>query len=163
MADSSDNDRFIFELVNQRQDQEWQRIDAIDSKANNLLVFLVAIIVFLVGVAELTAQHSAKLPLWAEWTFLTGIAVLLEAMTNALLGYKIRKWELVPEPKALIGDYGDAFLERTIREVTATMVETVAAMKVGVNQKAKYVDVAWYLTLAGIAIIFIYTILVLTL
>ena len=149
-------DRFLFDLISQRQSQEWQRVHDLDTKASNTIGFVSIIVGFLLGVRSLGV--GSMLTLWELITFSIGIASLIIALVYALLAFRVRKWQLVPNVKTVIEEYTSKPLSESIQRIGGEMSKVILELEKGNNTKAVYVQSAWIFTLFGIFMVFIYTI-----
>ena len=97
-----------FEVIELRLSAIWNAIDSIDTKTNILLGFGSTIIIIIAGFYSLESY---------KWTltmiFLFGIAAFayIILVTLCILSYKIRNWDYRPEPKTLLMNCKDLYVE----------------------------------------------------
>jgi type VI protein secretion system component VasK len=157
MSDDMERDRFLFDLINQRQTQEFQRSTDIDTKANNLLVFDTAIVGFLLGVANVVRSFIIKQPLFQIGIFVLGVALLFAAVFFVFVAQRVRRWSIVPNVEMLVQKYSVKPLQETIETVGGEMAKNVKELEKHINSKASALEIGWYMTLAGMFVILIYT------
>ena len=157
MSDDLERDRFLFDLVNQRQTQELQRSNDIDTKANNLLVFDTAVVGFLLGVANVVRGFITKQPVYQVGIFALGVLLLFAAVFFVFVAQKVRKWSIVPNVQTLVQKYSQKPLQETIETVGGEMAKNVTDLEKHINSKAFALQIGWYMTLAGLVVILIYT------
>lgn len=153
-----ERDRFLFDLINQRQTQEFQRSDDIDSKANNLLVFDTAIIGFILAAASVLKKAITSQPLLDVWIFIFGLSALVVAVFFVFVAQRVRKWGIVPDVIQLVDKYSASPLQGVIEIVGGEMAKNVHDLETHINSKALILQIGWYLTLAGLGVILIYTV-----
>ncbi len=108
-TEQKERDLMIFDLVKRRYDSEWQRINNLDSKANNLIGFISVIVTLLLGAGTLQVQQLLSNS--NKWIYITGIVFLLASIGAALWAFQIRRWKIVPHVDTLVPWPGDPNLE----------------------------------------------------
>jgi hypothetical protein len=154
------HDEFIFGLAQKRMYDELDRGDKLDSKANSLITLSGALAGFFLGVITNQFKALSALPAYESIILLVGVGLLLASIGYGLTATRVRKWEVVPDPKKLIDKYQDAGYLETLHTVAAGMANVqLLAVEVN-NEKARCVDMAWNLLLVGLALTFIFVIVV---
>ncbi|MDA4117639.1 MAG: hypothetical protein OK455_04770, partial [Thaumarchaeota archaeon] len=69
-----------------------------------------------------------------------------------LRAIRVKKWEVVPDPKVLIDQYKNKSYLETLRPVIVELSSVEVEMVKSNNQKASSIDVAWNLLLGGLGI-----------
>ncbi|MCL5067396.1 MAG: hypothetical protein M1368_03470, partial [Thaumarchaeota archaeon] len=128
-ASSNDNnvdrDKFIFDLINQRQTQEFQRSDDIDKKANNFLAFDMTIVGILIGAASIVRTDIVKQPSSQVGIFFVGISLFIVAIFFVFVSQRVRKWQIVPDVIKLVEKYANSPLQDVIEITGGEMAKNV--------------------------------------
>jgi hypothetical protein len=98
-------DILIFELIKRRLDNEWRRINDLDSKANNLVGFVSVVISLLLGAAAFKLSSALACKTELSILYFVGLGLLLTSIILALAGSKVRRWSDVPNVQYLIQEY----------------------------------------------------------
>lgn len=117
--DQKERDLMIFDLVKRRYDSEWQRINNLDSKANNLIGFISVIVTLLLGAGTLQVQQFLSNS--NKWLFVTGIGFLVASLCASLWAFKVRRWKIVPHVDTLVPWEGDPNLETSGQGLAGTL------------------------------------------
>jgi hypothetical protein len=75
-------DILIFELIKGRPDNEWRRINDLDSKANNLVGFVSVVISLLLGATAFKLSSALKCNIDLSILYFIGIGLLLAQITR---------------------------------------------------------------------------------
>lgn len=156
--EDSERDVLIFELIKRRLDNEWRRINDLDSKANNLVGFVSVVVSLLLGVAtfELSASLACKIHL--SILYFMGIGFLITSIILALSGSKIRRWSDVPDVQYLIREYTKRPYEEVLKRNAGEMANAVMQIEKQNNRKAKLINGSWYLLIIGLTIVLLFII-----
>lgn len=157
-VDDNDRDILIFNLIQKRLDGEWERLRSLDNKANSLIGFVSVAVSFLLGTGSLGFFDVKNLNQSVAAIFLVGIGVLIGSIIVALYGFKVRKWDGVPNVSYLIKEYKNKPHSIVLRRNAATMASVVEELEDKINEKAKYINYSWYATVIGLVLVFIFVI-----
>lgn len=152
-----ERDRFLFDLINQRQTQEFERSNNIDTKANNLLVFDTAIVGFLLGVTNIIRSFLTTQPTWQVALLALGLILLFPAIFSVFIAQRVRRWSIVPNVQTLVEKYTIRPFQEVIETVGGEMAKNVIDLQQRINSKASSLEIGWYLTLSGLLAILLYT------
>lgn len=150
-------DKLIFDLVRERYNQELSRINDLDGKAGNLIGFVGIITSFVLGIGSLSFVQEQKPDAWLVAIFLLGVLFLMGSMVLGLLAYRVRRWEVVPKVKVLIEKYTTEMYDVVLKSVGATTSETVEKIAKQNDDKADYINAAWWFLIIGLTTVLIYT------
>lgn len=148
-------DEFIFELIRTRMDNEFERSDNLDNKANNIIGFTSLIVGILVGIGTL---DTFKTELHYSFIYLIGIGILLTSILFSLWAFKIRKWIMVPQVQTLLAKYTNVEYEEVLRRNAGEMAKAVMISEKNNYKKAKFLTLSWYFLISGLSILFIFII-----
>jgi hypothetical protein len=151
-------DQLIFELVKRRLDNERHRINDLDGKANNLVGFVSVVISVLLGSALFELRFLSLSPAISILYFL-GIGVLLLSIGFALGGFRIRKWEDVPEVLYLLDEYTNRPYEEILTTSSVEMAKAVKHAEEQNNHKAQLISWSWYFLIAGLSLLVLFIVL----
>ncbi len=155
-------DVLILTLIQRRLDGEWQRHRDLDTKANNMIGFISVAVSLLLGTGTISFINIGILDPYKASFFFVGTGLLIGSIILGLLAYKIRKLPEVPDVQHFIDKYkGEPHLT-IVRAITLAMAEAVKQMKGKLDSKANFIDVGWYLLIAGLILVFIFVIIVVT-
>lgn len=155
------HDEFIFTLTQKRMYDELDRGDKLDSKASSLITLSGALSGFFLGIVTNQFKALSAIPRYEVVIMFVGVASLLASVFYSLRAMRVRKWDVVPDPRVLIDTYKTKHYFETLRPVTGEMANVQAEMLQTNNKKADYVDASWNLLLGGLGITFIFVIIVL--
>lgn len=153
------HDEFIFGLVQKRMYDELDRSDKLDSKANNLITLSGVLAGFLLGIITNQISALSSLPKTEVAILLLGVALLISSVFFSLRAIKVRKWDIVPDPKVLIEKYKSKHYLETLRPVTVEMSTVELDMVISNDREAGSINIAWNLLLGGLGVTFIFVIL----
>jgi hypothetical protein len=158
-TDDAKRDVLIFELIKRRLDNEWRRINDLDSKANNLVGFVSVVISLLLGAAtfKLSSELICKMNL--SILYFLGIGILLICIILALTGSKVRKWSDVPNVQYLIRNYTSLPYTEVLKRNAGEMANAVMQIEKQNNHKARLVKWSWYLLIIGLATVLLFMII----
>ena len=160
-----ERDRFIFDLVDKRNDAEFERSNLLDVKASSIIGF-VGIIIGLLGtiLAFVLDKIYINPKLFAYYSsyrviLFLGIVFLALAIFCSLMAYFIRQYTIVPDTKHLIEEYAmrDRDLLSILRIVAQERSDAILKNSVTVDDKSnwiKYSQILFGLGM-GLAILFI--------
>jgi hypothetical protein len=148
-------DEFIFELIRKRMDDEFERINNLDNKANNIIGFTSLIVGILVGIGTL---EIFKIELYYSFIYLIGIGILLTSILYSLWAFKMRKWTVVPKVQTLIAKYTTLEYEEVLKRNAGEMAKAVLILEKNNDEKAKFLILSWYSLISGLSVLFIFII-----
>ncbi len=150
----------IFELLKDRIALQWQQVNALDNKANFILLSATTIVsaALVLQAVLLTPQttptsQTISLPLYCpaysnrilqSLPLLILLAVYLSVMLTAYLAYKIREYKQAPEPDELF-KYLVEEEDRTREAVTRAMLEVCKSNALTYKNKVFRVKIAFIL------------------
>jgi hypothetical protein len=148
-------DELIFELIKRRYDSESQRTDSLDSKAGSMIGFVSIVASLLLGAAtfELLSSSSNIIVLFP---YLVGIALLIGSIILALYSFMIRDWVIVPNVETLLAEYTDLPYDEVLQKNAGEMAKAVVDTMHKNDKKAVFIQMSWYLLIAGLVSIFVY-------
>lgn len=168
MADPSapsDNEVFIYQQVKQRYDDERSRSkDDVDGRAAQLIGWtgLVISILFAGGGIFFTREGSTiqltQLTPLELANILAIFTVLIVSLGLSLWAFKMWHYQVVPDARNLVNEYGNRSHRETLRRIVASMV-TALEYNLDLNdRKSRLVGYSWALFFAGMILtaIFIY-------
>jgi len=160
MSSKTDDDRdlLIFELIQKRFESEWERLRSLDNKANGMIGFVSLAVSFLLGTGTLGFFDIDNLNKNVAGIFVTGIGVLIFAIMLALYGFKIRRWDVVPDVNYLIKEYKDKPYSTVLKRTGATFASAIGDMEKQINDKAKFIHYSWYAIIVGLSLVLIFVI-----
>jgi hypothetical protein len=159
-TDAIKHDEFIFGLVQKRMYDELDRFDKLDSKANGLITLSGVLAGFFLGVITNEFPSLSKFPISDVLLLFVGVGLLIASVVVSLTAIRVRRFDLVPDPKALIDGYKSKSYLETLRPVTVEMSSVQEELVKVNNQKAGSVDTAWNLLVGGLGVTFIFVIVV---
>jgi hypothetical protein len=155
----TDRDNLIFDLIKRRYDNEWQRINNLDSKANNLVGYISLVTGFLLGSATFAMSSALICRPVLSSVYFSGIGILIVSIVLALLASKVRMWPNVPNVKFLLESYTAEPYDVVLKTNAATMAEAISEIEVQNNKKALYISRCWYFLIGGLVLVLIFVIL----
>ncbi|MGQ0772111.1 MAG: hypothetical protein ACT4NT_05005 [Nitrososphaerota archaeon] len=155
----AERDELIFDLIKRRLDEEWQRLQNIDNKASSLVGFLAVAVSFLLGSAFLGFFEYDKSDKQIALIFIIGVGMLILSIVFALYGFKVRNWVAVPDVSKLLKDYTTKPYDFVLKKNAATMAQAVMELEVKIDKKAKHLNCAWYSTIVGLILVFVFVIM----
>jgi hypothetical protein len=156
--DTIKHDEFIFGLVQKRMYDELDRFDKLDSKANSLITLSGVLAGFFLGIITNEFGSLSKLQILDVLVLFVGVGLLIASVAASLMAIRVRRFDLVPDPKALIDEYKTKSYLETLRPVVVEMSSVQEELVKLNNQKAGSVDTAWNLLVGGLGITFIFVI-----
>ena len=160
VTDAIKHDEFIFGLVQKRMYDELDRFDKLDSKANSLITLSGVLAGFFLGVITNEFPSLSKFPISDVLLLFVGVGLLIASVAVSLTAIRVRRFDLVPDPKALIDGYKAKSYLETLRPGTVEMSSVQEELVKVNNQKAGSVDTAWNLLVGGLGATFIFVIVV---
>ncbi|MDA4113637.1 MAG: hypothetical protein OK474_06300 [Thaumarchaeota archaeon] len=158
--DTIKHDEFIFGLVQKRMYDELDRFDKLDSKANSLITLSGVLAGFFLGIITNEFAILSKFPVVDVLLLFVGVGLLIASVAANLVAIRVRRFDLVPDPRALIDGYKSKSYLETLRPVAVEMSSVQEELVKLNNQKAHSVDTAWNLLIGGLGITFIFVIAV---
>ncbi len=155
MADNSlEKDEFVFNLISNRNDAEFERSNILDNKASGIIGFA-GIIIGLLGtlITFLLEKISVASPLFLYYqsyrvVLFFGIIALVGSIFFAVLAYSVKTYSIVPNTAALIEKYArdDEKSKCDILQVVGLEIsESIKINSITDDGKAKFVK--WALSL----------------
>lgn len=139
---------------------ELDRFDKLDSKANSLITLSGVLAGFFLGIITNEFGSLSKLQILDVLVLFVGVGLLIASVAASLMAIRVRRFDLVPDPKALIDEYKTKSYLETLRPVVVEMSSVQEELVKLNNQKAGSVDTAWNLLVGGLGITFIFVIAV---
>jgi hypothetical protein len=152
-------DNLIFDLIKRRYDNEWQRINNLDGKANSLVGYISLVTGFLLGSATFAMAPALICRPVLSSVYFTGIGILIVSIVLALLATRVRIWPNVPNVKVLLESYTTQPYDVVLKTNAATMAEAICDIEVQNNEKALYINRCWYFLIGGLTLVLIFIIL----
>jgi hypothetical protein len=157
MAKEADpeNEDFIFERVKERYEFENERFLGVENKASNLIGWTgLFLSILMAGGSILFLRTDEQLKVSAADVYLLAgtLVLLLVSMGISLCAYRIGKYNVVPEPRPLINNYGNKSKKATLSAVVTEMAKAIEKNSLLINSKANWVSISWALFLAGMVV-----------
>ena len=152
-------DNLIFDLIKRRYDNEWQRINNLDGKANSLVGYISLVTGFLLGSATFAMSSALICRPFLSSVYFTGIGILILSIVLALLATRVRTWPNVPNVKVLLESYTSEPYDVVLKTNAATMADAIGEIEVQNNMKAMYINRCWYFLIGGLILVLIFVIL----
>jgi len=131
----------------------------LDTKASNLFGIASAITGFLLGTLNFGLESIRSLPPWHVDIYLLGTFSLVLAIVFCLFAIRVRNWTMAPSTKKLIEKYKNQKAETIYARVGGGLAKTEEGFIARNNSKAKNIRIAWYFTIAGLCLVFLYAVL----
>jgi hypothetical protein len=157
--DDSKRDLLIFELIKRRLDNEWRRINDLDSKANNLVGFVSVVISLLLGAATFKLSSTLVCKTNLSILYFLGISILLTSIIFALTGSKVRRWSDVPDVQYLIENYTNLPYDDVLKRNAGEMANAVVQIEKQNNHKARLIKWSWYMLIIGLATVLLFMVI----
>jgi hypothetical protein len=155
ISDEIKRDDLLLDLVKRRYDSEVQRINDLDSKANNMTGYVSIVISLLIGTG--TFGVLGKLSIFVYYIpYFIGIILLAVSFLFSLSAIAIRKYPFVPKPETLIEVYLTKKSRVVTRKVLATMAAAVTNIREQNEDKALKITFSWGFLIAGLVAILIF-------
>jgi hypothetical protein len=148
-------DDLIFDLIKRRYDGEVEKINNLDNKAGSLIGLTGVIIGFLLG-ASTIAPSKFLMDNILSIAYFVGIGILLTSIGFALWSVRIRKWTMVPDVAVLLRKYTNSLYSDVLQRNAVEMAKAVEKAEVQNEQKAKLIEISWYLLISGLTLVFIF-------
>ena len=158
--DTIKHDEFIFGLVQKRLYDELDRFDKLDSKANGLITLSGVLAGFFMGVVANEFSSLSKIPVADILVLFLGVGLLIASVMVSLMAIRVRRFDMVPDPEALIERYRTRSYLETLRPVVVEMSSAQEELVRLNNQKARSVDGAWDLLVGGLVATFAFVIVI---
>ena len=157
MSDDTSNqerDKLLFDLIKGRLEQEWTRVNDLDTKASNLVGFVSIASGLLLGIGTFAriSQFGVSLAL----IFLSGAGLLISSIFFGMMAMRIRKWQLVPDSSALIRGYKDQTTTIVLRRTGGEMAKVTKEIANQNNKKARLIEYSWYSLITGLVTVFVF-------
>lgn len=150
-----ENEEFIFERVKERYEFENERFLGVENKASNLIGWTGLFLSILMAggsILFLKTGESLKVSVNDMYLLVGTLLLLLVSMGISLCAYRIGNYNVVPEPRALIMNYGNQTKKKTLSVVATEMAKAIEKNSLLINSKANWVSVSWALFLAGMVV-----------
>jgi hypothetical protein len=157
-ASELQRDQLVFELIKRRLDNERQRINDLDGKASNLVGFVSVVVSVLLGSALFELRFLSFGSAVSILYFL-GIGVLLISIGFALGGFRIRRWQDVPEVEYFLDEYTNRRYEEVLTTSSVEMARAVKHTEEQNNHKAQLISWSWYFLIIGLSLVVLFIIL----
>lgn len=105
MSDIDKKYELVYQSMANRYRYEWESIDTIDSKINNIIGYVGIILTLEAGLGSLFIKNTSFNninPNFLYALFFSGIISLILSITCGLWAYYIKDWQIVPKPSTLI-------------------------------------------------------------
>jgi hypothetical protein len=148
----TEHDKFIYEVVKDRYNQEMQITGDLDSKANSVTGFS-GLLATLMGAV---AGYFPK----GHYTLLLAIPIVLLIISAILgmLGYWVKPYDAI-KPVEFITAYKDKTATETLREYTATIAKATNTNRKTNAGRAGWIKWASTLLVSAIGLFFVFTII----
>lgn len=160
--EEKERDDLIFDLIRARYETEQEAITNLDNKAGNLIGLTGVVVGFLLGTSAIQISSLLMNPALSIVYFI-GVGVLLLSIFWALYSVKIRKWSVVPDVRTLIQKYTTLPYSVVLRRNAGELVKAVEKAEQQNKEKARLINLSWTFLIAGLSIVFIFYVLVVTL
>lgn len=154
------NDDFIFERVKERYEFENERFLGMENKASSLIGWSgLFLSILIAGGSTLFLNTTDTLKISENESYLLAatLIMLVISMGMSLFAYRIGTYNVVPNPKVLIEDYGTEPKKDTLSTVATEMAKAIERNSSIIDSKANLISISWALLLAGMiaSVIFI--------
>ena len=150
-----DRDRFIFDLVNGRSSEEFERIKSLDGKASRVIAIsgiVLSLETGFIGVLLNSIPKGSDFYVTSRLLLMVSFTFLVISIGISLRAYAIKTWKTAPNVEHLINEY--AMQDRPLKDiqilVTKELVEAIKGNK-GINEK-KVEDIKYSLYALGLGI-----------
>lgn len=134
------NSEFLYKVISERINIEFQAQDAKDNKASLLLMFSSTLFSIIFSFSRMDIYS------------IIGLINLYISIIFAYLAYRIKLWRRDPDPVNLWYNYYDKDYKTTLEQVTANIVESYKEVKEQ-DRKALYINVGYVFLLIGLGIL----------
>ena len=137
-----------------------QGLNNLDEKAGKLIGFTSIVVSILLGEGAFKSLPTLRNDILSPIPiiYFAGIAPLLLSIGFALKGYRLRNWPVVPEVDPLLKKYYNKKSIDIIRTISVEMAKAVNYSKQQNEDKARVIEISWYLLIAGLVVVFIFVI-----
>ena len=134
------NSEFLYKVISERINMEFQAQDAKDNKASLLLMFSSTLFSIIFSFSKIDIYS------------IIGLINLYISIIFAYLAYRIKLWRRDPDPVNLWYNYYDKDYKTTLEQVTTNIVESYKEVKEQ-DRKALYINVGYVFLLIGLGIL----------
>jgi hypothetical protein len=150
--DEKERDKLIYEIIVNRHDQELQRTNDLDSKANNLTGFSGVLAGLMVALFTYLPEDT-----YSNY-FLVPMVLLIAAAVMGFWTFRIKTYSSI-EPCQIIEQYADKTYTQTLREYATTTAQNTMQNHNVNEQKAKSLKYSFELVIIAISLFFVIAIL----
>jgi len=146
--------KVIHDEVVRRFQYESERTKRLDDKASNVMGFVGIITGLVSGLGALALKVPTNLTeVIATILFFLTIAALICSFVFSLIGYRIKKFIIVPDAYFLIGAYEGKHKERILRDLNDNYAVAIEENMTLNNRKVAHINRAMYALFLGILLI----------
>ena len=155
-----ENDEFIFERVKERYEFENERFLGMENKASSLIGWAgLFLSIMIAGGSTIFLKTGETIKVSENEMYLLAatLIMLVISMAMSLWAYRIGVYTVVPDPKALIENYGTQPKGDTLSTVATEMAKAIKSNSSIIDSKANLISASWILLLSGLigSVIFI--------
>ena len=158
-SDDTVRDDLILDLIKRRYDSELQRINDLDSKANNMTGYVSIVISLLIGTGTFGVFGKLSISIYYI-PYIIGIILLAVSFLFSLSAIAIRNYNFVPNPQFLIDNYLTRKSRFVTRKVMATMSSAISEIGEQNEDKALKITFGWGFLIAGLIAIMIFALII---
>lgn len=159
----NERDRFIFDLVNGRSSEEFDRVKSLDGKASRIIAIsgiILSLETGFIGVLLNNIPKGSGFYVTSRLLLIVSLIFLVISIGISLRAYAIKTWKVAPNVEHLINEY--AVQDRPLKDiqilVTKELVEAVKRNKDINEKKAEDVKYSLYALGAGISAYFLFVV-----
>ena len=146
-------DPLVYELLKERFFSEWDRIDALDQKANNSIGFSGIILSFISAAGVYFIQYmpkTANLYSLYSFLFLSGVSFLVFSIVLALKACSVEIYMMFPEPDKFLNEARNVTRDEMLEALPEAYAEFIKSNKLIIDNKAKYISYSHKVLFIGI-------------
>ena len=151
-TEQKEREALILDLIRERVQREWGRLDGLDNKANQTGTIATVVLAFLVSVLTLEHQSLQGAEVLSKILLYLGLGLLILSLLFALLAMRIRRWPDAPNPQALIDYYGDSPVSEVTQVVASNLADVAMRVSTKNDSKGVLVEYSWSSLIAGIIV-----------
>jgi hypothetical protein len=150
--EETSGDKLLYDIVIERYNQEWDRTNDLDSKANNAITFS--------GLLSTLSAAFAQFSILETHAYLLLIptAIFISSAIVGLMAHWTEKFTTI-DPRLLIQKYGDKTRDEILRMFTSTVSEITMSNQEKNQSKAQFVSLALSLLVIAIFVLLIISVL----
>lgn len=154
-------DELLYESFKRKYDEEIATTTKLDDKANNLIGFTSIVVGLLMteGTFKISGllknAHLEGMLIF----YLVSVGVLLSSIGTGLYAFKVRKWKNAPRLSNLTDIYANDSYEQALANINYELAESTKKNSDNNLKKSQSLKISWYLLFTGLAMIFIFIVI----